>query len=373
MHHILVWFTHTGYGYYYHPYAVHLILNDKPSVDTVLDMAKELLIREYPNVKDDFKYKYVGYEYIPIDVNSEFYVVTKIDWYGVVPVSYRPKDVLSKYADDIGKIERWRSQWLTVDIDVVPYSDYHIQAISKTLDIVFKECSEFKFFKTLNGWHVRARLKQAKSLKEIMELRWRCFDDSRRVDLDAFYINSSLSFLTNYLFNEKYMFNDGKYVHYVEEEVDWMDLPTMKEVKLPADIDITPISTSKDGITATFFGSKIVLEGLVRKLMPDKVRKAEEVATKIVSEWRDAKEKVVNIYKTLLAHVEIGIVTVIPGYNTYNVYVKQHILPINRLIGKGGKIVKNVEKQLNAKVRIYDVNELRSEIYTLLYRVLSVL
>jgi hypothetical protein len=158
MYHVLVWFTHSEYSYYHHPYAVHLILNDKPRVDVVLDMAKELLAREF-DIRSNFEYEFVGYEYIPIDISKEFYVVTKIDWYGVFPVSYRPKDVLSKYADDIDKIGRWRTQWLTVDIDVVPYSDYHVQAITKTLDIVFKECDDFKFFKTLNGWHVRAKVK----------------------------------------------------------------------------------------------------------------------------------------------------------------------------------------------------------------------
>jgi KH domain. len=53
--------------------------------------------------------------------------------------------------------------------------------------------------------------------------------------------------------------------------------------------------------------------------------------------------------------------------------VDQDIIPIGRLVGKDGKIIKNVEKRLNAKVRIYDVRELRSEIYTLLWKVLSVL
>jgi hypothetical protein len=134
-----------------------------------------------------------------------------------------------------------------------------------------------------------------KNLKEIIELRWRCLDDPRRIDLDTFYINSSLSFLTNYLFNEKYVFKDGKYVYYVEEEVDWMDLPVMKEVKLPTDIDIVhitkSISVSKDDITATFHGSSITLEGPARKLTPDKVKKAEEVVMKVVGEWENAKEK----------------------------------------------------------------------------------
>jgi transcription antitermination factor NusA-like protein len=342
--HIMVWFTgRDSKSYYDYPFAVHFF-SRKLSCETALAKATEIL----KNVRGNFRF--VGYEELPVNVSRDL----------VVAVEFRPADfgnydlnvITNTITNDVAEeITKHRLGYLTVDIDeykpeimITPH-----EKLATALDVASENSAEVRVFRTRGGYHVRARLKNSIDFEKLMELRQKAWDDPERVKIDYLYHEHGLTFLTNFLFNEKCVFDARSFTCFEEREVPLEDVTIAREVyNFGADIERLEFAVER-GIRAVV-GSRVLLYGnpkLVTKELVSKVRKE-------IERMHDNEETIAALSKAYgdAKTFTLWSVSVVDlGYVVYIVAPKELI---GSLIGKGGARVRSVERLLGKRVVVVD-------------------
>ncbi|MEM1693823.1 MAG: KH domain-containing protein [Ignisphaera sp.] len=347
---------------YGHPYAVHIFTLEKLSPEEAFKIAEELLNKHFPEWRkhDISGLAYVGYEYIPLDMSPEAdksYVVvsfTHIDWHRL-----KINDIVSTVPQQLASaIEEYRKRFITLD-----YDDDYVgtrATIIDALDYLSREgYKNIKVFKTNRGYHVRAELPSPQPFDNIFNTRIYLGDDHGRIFIDRVYVEKSIGFLTNHLFNSKCWLESSPNVLmcHDEEEISPESITTERVVYISLKLPKMKLDLPKG--TVEIDGRRIVFIGNFTR------RDAKAIATSIednlweygymLKKQEDIKEKVKNAYRkispflaSLINNCEVkleeGIVVI---------YVPDNLSKyVGRLIGKQGQNIKAVEGELGIKIKI---------------------
>jgi hypothetical protein len=364
--HVMVWFTgRASKSYYDYPYAVHFFINHKLSCETALRKAIEIL-----NPKDvkDLTSRFVGYEELPINVPQDFYytaVELEPEDFGSFNLSVIASNIPSDVTEEIAK---YRMGYLTVDIDeykprvmITPH-----EKLATALDVAFENSTETRVFRTRGGYHIRARLENPVDFEKLVELREKAYDDAERVSIDRAYHEHGLTFLTNFLFNEKCVFKDkDKYSCFEEREVLLEDVVIAREA-YNFGFGVQRMEFAGLGVRAAVENYRLLLYGnprVVTRELTIRVRK--EVEGMLDNEETiDALSEAFGDYKTFRLR---SVRTIDLGYIVYVLAPKELV---GSLIGKGGARVRNAERVLGKRIVIVDRDNSKdvAEVYTDLVR-----
>ncbi|MEM4863204.1 MAG: KH domain-containing protein [Candidatus Nezhaarchaeales archaeon] len=361
MYHVMV-YSRGFVSEYEHPYAVHLFTSEKPSPEEAFRIAEDVLAKAFPEWKEleGRGLAYVGYEYVPLDMPPEAdksYVATSfvyVGWHrfeigGVV--STIPQQLASA-------IREYRERFVTLDYD----DDYASTraSIIDALDYLSREgYRNIKVFKTHRGYHVRAELPSPQPLDKIFEVRRMLKEDYSRIAIDRAYIEKSLDFLTNLLFNSKCWveFPSSILKCYEEKEIDPSTITTERVEHTSINLPKMRIELPKGVVEID--GKQVKFVGRFTE------RDVKAIATSIEDNlWEyayalekrgDIKEKVKNAYRkvspflaSLIDDCEVRLedgAVVIQVPDSLTNYV-------GRLIGKQGQNIRAVESELGVRIRI---------------------
>ncbi|MEM1672879.1 MAG: KH domain-containing protein [Archaeoglobaceae archaeon] len=363
MYHVMV-YSRGFDSEYEHPYAVHLFIHKKPSPDEAFKIAEEILNKHFPEWRkyDRSGLAYVGYEYIPLPTEAEMsYVAIAFGYAGWSKVDI--SDVVSTVPQQLASsIEEYRKRFVTLDYD----DDYVATraSIIDALDYLTELGCNARVFKTHRGYHVRAELPSPQPLDKIFEVRRRLNEDHSRIAIDRAYIEISMGFLTNLLFNSKCWveFSTNILKCYDEEEISPESITTER-------IEHTSLKLPKMQITLPK-GVVEIDEGQVKFVGRFTERDVKAIATSIEDNlWEyayalgkrdDIKEKVKNAYRKIspfLATLINDCDTSLSG-GVVLLRVPRHLQQyVGRLIGKQGQNIRAVEGELGMKVRIIQPEE----------------
>ncbi|MEM4584182.1 MAG: KH domain-containing protein [Ignisphaera sp.] len=369
MWHIMI-YSADVWSEYSHPYVVHLFTSEKPSPEEAFRIAEEILSKAFPEWEKEKNMRYVGYEYLPLNLPPEAdksYVAISL-----IHTGWRKFDIaniVSTVPQSLASaIEEYRKRFITLDYDDNVFT---LPFVIDAIDYLKNEmnCKNVKVYKTHRGHHIRAEPLSPLSFDELMKIREKLNDDYNRLVLDELYINKSLSFLANLLFNSKCWIEipilseelaAGKQPTlkcYEEKEIDpstlsieriahiSINLPKMR-IELPKGVveidekrikfigrfterDVKTITTS---IEDNFWEYAYVL------------RKQEDIKKKIKNAYRKISPFLASLINDCEVRLEDG-VAVIHVPDNLSKYV-------GRLIGKQGQNIKAVESELGIKIKI---------------------
>jgi hypothetical protein len=181
--HVMVYFDSVSLCYCY-PYAVHFFLAEKPDPEDIIERARDILRKTFPNFVvaekkkgdyGDYRAVFAGYEYLPLGI-PEFYVAVAFHKYEADVEPKPPREVAEKIA-------RYRLSRFTVDIDEYKSVSAHpYERLVKALDIAEKiNAKNLRALRTHGGWHVRAELEEPFEYNKLADLRQEAGDDEDRL------------------------------------------------------------------------------------------------------------------------------------------------------------------------------------------------
>lgn len=112
---------------------------------------------------------------------------------------------------------------LTLDINLLGVYDVEFslpELLNRLEEFLKRFCFQWKFYKSIRGFHLRALLIQPMEILEILKIRKAFYDNPERVWFDEFKVKEGVAFLSDVLFNEKMFKDDGRICYYAEREVD---------------------------------------------------------------------------------------------------------------------------------------------------------
>jgi hypothetical protein len=349
MWHIMVMYTsRASKSYYDYPFAVHFFTNRKLSCETALRKSIEIL---RDTDIENLTSRFVGYEELPINFPQDYYTAVKLESedFGSFNPSVIASNVDSRVAEEIA---RYRMGYLTVDIDeykprvmITPHEE-----LATALDVASENSAEVKVYRTRGGYHIRARLKNPVDFEKLVELRVKAYDDAERVYIDRAYHEHGLTFLTNLLFNEKCVFENGKPICFEEREVLLESIIIAREAyNFGFGVQRMEFDAGR-GVRVAVKNYRLLLYGnprVVTRELTIRVRK--EVEDMLDNEETiNALSEAFGDYKTFRLR---SVRTIDLGYVVY-VLAPRELM--GSLIGRGGARVRNAERILGKRIVVVD-------------------
>jgi hypothetical protein len=354
----MLWFTYKDVeSYYEYPFAVHFFTNAKILSQDAGDLALTILSRDF-GVDANAKALYVGYEKLPVALQREFYIAVAIER---VPLGFEIKSVSGKATDaDVKSILEYRLSRLTVDIDEYKHPSTARYALATALDVALSISSDVRVYRSRQGYHVKAMLEKPASFEELIELRRKAFDDSERVKIDLAYHEAGLTFLTNVVFNEKCVNEEGKFSCFEEREIPLGDVIVTRDS--PVKCKFPNVELAVEGISVKLVGRLIQLTGTFKQVTNEllesvvseieRVCNNEEIVKSVVDAFKDNAVEYCDV-------VDLGFV----------VYVVAPETLVGRLVGRNGVKVKSAERALGKRVYIVSRESARArEVYEVLVK-----
>jgi hypothetical protein len=377
-YHVMVWWNFLyqpdGWRAYSYPIAVHMFLPLPPPPSPKLISERALSVVRHScsdalqrlRLSMEESPRYIGVEELPVSIEP-FSLVTIFDDYGA-----ELEEVCGSAPSEAARaVEEYRLSQFTVDIDAYRENvttEELLYTVTRAVDIAEElGATGIRVLRSAHGYHVRARLPSCLGFDELWEARRRAGDDMKRLFIDREYHERGLSFLTNFLFNEKYWAEGGSWRHYREEAVspEAVRVVTL-EVAFPdgAKLSVVP-STSFSAASArlrlTMLDGKpaLVVSGGRELVTKDfAARLAQRLSSALRELSEEPRQKVIDAYRRV-AHPDalfrLARCLVIRARDGYVVFAEPSLVP--HLIGRQGWIVKKVEERLGRKMHIISTQQ----------------
>jgi len=337
-------FTELKYSYsYFYSHALHIFSRNVFAPYLAFEMARNEIQKHFSR---DVNPVYVGRERLPIDVSEDYHVI----------VEFKGEDSAGNFYCNVPdslaeQILKYRMSFLTLDFDG---DDNYNRA--KVIDVV-DDFPDAQIFKTHRGYHVRVKFDVEKKFEELIELRKNYGEDYSRIRIDMAYHKSGLTFLTNFLFNEKYWYEDGKIMQSIEQPVSITSISTVRTSFLSFKLPKTSFTLPRG--TVEIDGDKAVFNGFFSKRDVERISRSIEdnlwEYSLTYDKALDLKERIFQAYRKinpLLAFIVQMSEVRFEGGKVILKVPKQHFRDIGRLIGKNGSVIKAVEQEVGVKISI---------------------
>ena len=340
---------------YNHLVAVHIIAPVKLPPEDALEKATnvvEKLINEGKipaYLRKSISFVRAGYEKLPNhQIEKEHYVVVYTN-----ELSEKTTTCYNDVPQDLANlITQHRKQWLTLD-----YDSKNAEEIRKAYN-VYLQYPQAKIYETRYGYHIKAKLPEPMDLTELLKLREKLHDDTRRIDFDKRYLEAGLGFLTNMLFNERYWFTEKLWSGEIEINPEQLKkkIPprTVKiSLRLPK-VQIGDVIIDDDKVTVPGWWPDEKVKNLVQQIEDNfweyQVHQIEieNVEEKFLEATRQISIKLYHSVKDALKNRDI---VLRHEGDVLFVHVNRQELA-GPLIGRQGTTVKRISEALQMKVKI---------------------